>query len=109
MLPGLHAGLGDCLARLGREREAEAAFRAEIDTLPASREGRVGLATLLWSQGRDDEARAALEALASASARPAAEDYLAVARTYQVLGDAAAARRWAAVGHSRFPADPRFR
>ena len=109
VIPGLHAGLGDCLARLGREREAEAAFRVEIDALPASREGRVGLATLLWSQGRDAEARAVLEALASASARPAAEDYLAVARTYEVLGDSAAARRWAAVGRARIPADPRLR
>jgi arylsulfatase A-like enzyme/tetratricopeptide (TPR) repeat protein len=109
VVPGLQAGLGDCLARLGREAEAERAFRAEIEALPGSREGRVGLATLLWSQGRDAEARAALEGLVSGNGRAGAEDYFAVARTYQVLGDAPAARRWASLARARFPADPRFR
>ena len=110
VVPGLHAGLGDCLARLGRERRGRGGVPRR-DRRRCRRAARDASASrrCCRSQGRDDEARAALEALASASARPAAEDYFAVARTYQVLGDAAAARRWAAVGHSRFPADPRFR
>ncbi len=42
-------------AASGRPRRRSA---PRSTTLPASREGRVGLATLLWSQGRDAEARA---------------------------------------------------
>jgi arylsulfatase A-like enzyme/Tfp pilus assembly protein PilF len=105
----LHANMGDCLARMGREAEAETAFLAEIETLPQSREARVGLATLYRSQGRDGAARSVLGDLIAADPRPNADLYWTVVRTFAVLGDTEAARRWAAEGRARFPSDPRFR
>src|SRR5205814_9174452 len=49
----LHARMADCLARLGREKEAESEFQKEIAAIPWSRDGRAGLAMLYRSQGRD--------------------------------------------------------
>ena len=59
----LHAGLADCLARTGRAADAEREFQAELADIPWSPEGRVGLATLYRSQGRDAEARTVLAGL----------------------------------------------
>jgi arylsulfatase A-like enzyme/Tfp pilus assembly protein PilF len=105
----LHANLADCLARLGREQEAEREFLAELEAMPASEAGRVGLAMLYRSQGRDAEARRVLAGLVSALPRPTADAYWTVARTFSILGDGASARAWVASGRARFPADPRFR
>jgi choline-sulfatase len=109
VIPGLHAGMADCLARTGDEAAAEREFRAEIDEVPRSREGRVGLAMLYRAQGRDAEARRVLEGVVSANPHAGAEEYWTVVRTFQVLGDAEAAREWARRGRTRFPRDTRFR
>jgi len=106
---GLHARMADCLARLGRDADAEREFQAEIRAVPWSREGRVGLAMLYRSQGRDAEARTAVEGLVDAAPRPDPETYWTVIKTLSVLGDAAAAREWAARARARFPRDARFR
>lgn len=108
VVPGLHSGLADCLARSGREADAEKEFRAEIDTLPYSKAGRAGLAALYRSQARDAEARAVLEGVVTANPRAGADEYEMVVRTFTLLGDTAAARAWAARAHARFPADRRF-
>ena len=105
----LHAGMGDCLARLGRHAEAEGEFMAEIELFPWSREGRVGLATLYRSLGRDAEARAALGGLVAADRNANADTYWTVVHTFSVLGDVEAAREWAARARARYPADRRFR
>jgi choline-sulfatase len=105
----LHSNIGDCLARLGREAEAEREFRAEIEILPATREGRVGLAMLYRSQKRDDEARAVLAGLITAESPPSAETYWTVVHTLSVLGDVEGARQFAGRAQARFPSDPRFR
>jgi len=105
----LHARMADCLARLGREAEAEKEFLAEIQDVPWSREGRVGLAMLYRSQGRDAEARAMVEGLVAASPRPDGETYSTVVRTFTLLGDEAAARAWTARARAKFPGDARFR
>ena len=105
----LHASMADCLARLGREAEAEREFRAEIEAVPWSSEGRLGLAMLYRSQGRDAEARAALAGLVAAQPRPTAETYCTVVRAFSVLGDADAAREWASRARTKFPTDARFR
>src|SRR5258708_1511704 len=105
VVPGLHPGLADCLARAGREADAEKEFRAEIETLPHNTEGRVGLAALYRSQGRDGEARAVLEGVVTANPRAGAAEYGLVVRTFSLLGDSVAARAWAARAHDRFPAD----
>ena len=106
---GLHAGLADCLARLGREAEAEAEFRAEIAAIPHSREARVGLGILLRSQGRDAEARDVISGIVTANPRAGADEYAVVAHTLAGLGDIPAAREWAERGRSLYPADPRLR
>jgi choline-sulfatase len=105
----LHAGLADCLARSGATAEAEREFRAELAEVPSSTEGRVGLATLYRSQGRDAEARAVLGGLVAAQPQPTADAYWTVVHAFTVLGDTAGAREWAAKAHTAFPADPRFR
>ena len=105
----LHFQTGDCLARLGREKEAEREFLAELAVLPRSIEGRVALATLYRSQGRDAEARTVLTGLVAGDPSPTAEVYWAIVRTFTVLGDAEAARTSAAEARGRFPSDPRFR
>jgi choline-sulfatase len=109
VLPGLHAALADCLARLGQSAEAEAEFQAEIQAIPYSRSGRTGLAMLYRSQGRDAEARGVLEGVVSAHPRPGAEEYWTVVRVLAGLGDAAGAREWAARARGLFPDDRRFR
>jgi len=105
----LHARMADCLARLGREAEAEKEFLAEIKDVPWSREGRVGLAMLYRSQGRDAEARTMVEGLLAASPRPDGETYATIVRTFTLLGDDAAARAWTARARAKFPSDSRFR
>jgi arylsulfatase A-like enzyme/Tfp pilus assembly protein PilF len=105
----LHARVADCLARLGREADAEREFLAEIKDVPWSREGRVGLAMLYRSQGRDGEARKVVEGLVGAGPHPDPETYWTVVKTFSLLGDGAAAREWTARGRSKFPSDPRFR
>jgi Tfp pilus assembly protein PilF len=104
---GLHAQMGDCLARLGRDAEAEREFLAELAAIPQSEDARLGLAMLYRSQGRDAEARASLAALVAAAPRP--ETYLKVVQTASVLGDAEAARTFATEARARFPGDARFR
>ena len=56
----LHAGLADCLARSGREADAEREFKAELAVIPDSPEARRGLAALYRAQGRETEAKALL-------------------------------------------------
>jgi Tfp pilus assembly protein PilF len=109
VVPDIHSGTADCLARLGREAEAEREFLAEIALVPHSPEGRVGLATLYRSQGRDADSRRVLEGVVSAHPRPGPEEHWTVVRTARVLGDEEAARAWAARARSRYPRDKRFR
>jgi choline-sulfatase len=105
----LHAELADCLARSGRAADAEREFEAELADIPASPEARVGLATLYRSQGRDDDARRTLGGIVTAAPEPTADSYWTVIRSFNVLGDAQAAREWTSRAHDRFPSDLRFR
>ena len=105
----LHAGLADCLARTDRSAEAEKEFQAEIAAIPSSPEGRVGLATLYRSLGRDADARAVLDGLIANTPQPTADMYFIVVRAFSKLGDAAAARAWSEKAREKFPRDPRFR
>jgi arylsulfatase A-like enzyme/Tfp pilus assembly protein PilF len=106
VVKSLHAQMGDCLARLGRDAEAEAEFKAELQAIPQSEDARVGLAMLYRSQGRDAESRGALAALVATAPRP--ETYLKAVQTATVLGDVDAARALAAEARARFPGDVRF-
>jgi tetratricopeptide (TPR) repeat protein len=105
----LHAGLADCLARSGQTAEAEREFQAELVDVPWSPEGRMGLATLYRSQGRDADARTVLAGIVTTLPQPSADAYATVVRAFTVLGDAEAAREWKAKARAAFPNDARFR
>jgi len=76
---------GDCLARMGRSADAEAAFREEIRAFQANTRARVALAMLYARQGREADARGALGSLVADVATP--EAYFAAIHTYEILGD----------------------
>jgi choline-sulfatase len=92
---------GDCLARMGRFTEAEAAFRDEMRDFPSNPAPRTGLAMLYASQGREAEARQSLTGLVQDLGTP--EAYFAAARTYEILGDAVSARELQIQAKRLFP------
>ncbi len=92
---------GDVLARLGRENQAEEAFRAEMSNFPQNPRGWTGLALLYASQGKEGEARRVLELLTVKNPTP--ESYFEVIRTYEVLGDRRAAGELRAKARRLFP------
>ena len=108
VLAVLRAGLADCLARSGREADAEREFKAELDAIADSPEAHVGLATLYRSQRRDVEARTVLNGLVASTRNPTADTYWSVVRAFTVLGDASDAREWTVRGREKFPRDTRF-
>ena len=101
VIPGLYTSLGDALARLDDAANAETAFRAELKTNPSSAEARTGLGTLLWSVGRDAEARKIIGGIVEGNAQASASDYAKVIRTFEVLGDHASAQAWRARAASK--------
>ncbi|MEO8501122.1 MAG: sulfatase-like hydrolase/transferase [Vicinamibacteria bacterium] len=94
VVPKLHSGLGDALARLGQTGAAENEFKAELRLDPASVEGRTGLGTLLWSLGRDAEAREVIGGIVTRSPKAGAAEYAAVIRAFEILDDAASLAVW---------------
>jgi arylsulfatase A-like enzyme/predicted negative regulator of RcsB-dependent stress response len=95
-VPTLRSTRGDILARMGRNREAEAAFHDEITHFPDTTEAYTKLALLLASQHRFSEIEPALEAMVKASPKPAT--YLLAAREMKDLGNDAAARAFRSRG-----------
>jgi Flp pilus assembly protein TadD len=92
---------GDSLARLGREKEAEAAFLQEIRDFPANASPRAAMALLYASQGREADARKALSDLVADLHTP--EAYFAAIKTYGILGDPKAAAALTAEQRRLFP------
>ena len=74
---------GDALARLGRDAEAEAAFRAEIEGFPKNPAGWTGLALLYAGQGRFPDAREVLARMVRAA--PGPRSAAAAAATLRVI------------------------
>ena len=90
----LQALRGDALARLGREREAEAAFRAEIDAFPGNLDPWSRLAVLYASGGRPAEFQDLLEEMTRrVGSRPALET---AERLCRIVGDRRCAAHWGA-------------
>ena len=84
---------GDALAGLGRAKDAEAAFREEIRSFPASTPAYARLSALLARQGRGpSEIRPLLESMYAAS--PRRDIALLAARTAASIGDEEAAKGW---------------
>lgn len=100
-LVNLRSTQGDILARLGREREAEQAFRTEIGSFPENLDAWSRLALLYASQGRVGEFRELLEDMTRRV--PNARSFEAAARVADIVGDKAAARDWRRRKGERFP------
>jgi arylsulfatase A-like enzyme/lipopolysaccharide biosynthesis regulator YciM len=81
----LEALRGDAYARLGREPEAEAAFRAEVRNFPENVEAWSRLALLYASGGRTAEYRSVLEEMVRRAPAPGGVE--AAARVAGVVGD----------------------
>lgn len=91
-LINLQATRGDVVARLGREKEAEEAFRAEVRDFPENLDAWSRLALLYASAGRRDESERLLDEMVERI--PASRSFQAAARVSEILGDRASARRW---------------
>jgi arylsulfatase A-like enzyme/tetratricopeptide (TPR) repeat protein len=90
----LQASRADALARMGRLREAEVAYRAEVEAFPDNLTAWTNLAALVYAQGRRAEVEWLFEAMARANPHPQA--LMRAARTYSAFGEGAAAARWSA-------------
>ena len=91
---------GDLLARLGRNQEAEAAFRQEIALAPADARAYQSLILLLVSEGKGDEATPLVFQLIERA--PTRENYAAIVETMKAVGDAKGAQYWAAKSREKF-------
>jgi choline-sulfatase len=94
VIPKIHSSLADCLARLDQAAAAEHEFKLELKQDPTSIEGRTGLGTLFWSQGRDAEARETISGIVEKNGSAGHAEYAAVIRAFEVLGDAPSAAEW---------------
>lgn len=100
-IPNLQLYRGDLLARLGRNRDAEAAFRAEIAEYPTTPDAYGSLILLLSSEGRVDEAtRLVFELVEKAPFPPS---YVTVSETLKAIGDERGATYWAVQGLKKYP------
>ncbi len=98
---------GDALARLGRNAEAEEAFRREIAAFPRDPQPYKNLIVLYVTERRDDDATHLLYQLIEKS--PIPPSYVAISTTLKTIGDARGARYWVTEGLKKFPADPTLR
>jgi tetratricopeptide (TPR) repeat protein len=85
----LEAVRGDALARLGRFREAEEAYRRELAGFPGNLVAQASLAALLFAEHRRDDAVAVLQAMIAANPGPRARHVAAA--TLQAVGAGAGA------------------
>jgi arylsulfatase A-like enzyme/Flp pilus assembly protein TadD len=99
-LVNLQSTRGDVLARLGREKEAEQAFRAEVAEFPENFDAWSRLAFLYASQSRPEDFRRLL--LEMTEHVPNARSYETAAFLSDTVGDRAAARAWRARKAERF-------
>jgi arylsulfatase A-like enzyme/Tfp pilus assembly protein PilF len=106
-LRDLHFSLGDSLAHAGRDGEAEAALRRELEVFPENSRARASLALLYAAQGRQADAVRALREIIATT--PTAESYALAARTLQVVGDARGAEAVAEQGLRAFPSSADLR
>jgi choline-sulfatase len=102
-LPHLNFFRGDCLARLGRSEEAEAAFQAEIKNFPTDPQPYKNLILLYAVENRTDAATQLIFALEKAAPTP--PSYIAISETLKTIGDAKGAKFWASRGLTKYPAD----
>jgi tetratricopeptide (TPR) repeat protein len=105
--PGLSFTRGDVLARMGRNADAEKAFRKEIRDNPNDARAPSSLALLYASEGRPREAVETLQQLTTSNQSPGA--YAAAVRTLRVLGDSDDATSLLNAGLRLFPSSPELK
>lgn len=93
-IPTVESTYGDVLARLGRNAEAEQAFRREIAHFPRGVDAYTRLAVLLAAEHRFEEIEPTLDALVAANPTPKA--LVAAAETMERLGNGDAAKAYRA-------------
>jgi hypothetical protein len=99
---GFRSMRGDLLARLGKEKEAEQDFRAEVASYPENLDGWARLALLSASQGRPGEPGGVLSEMTSRV--PTSRSYDTAVRVCGILKDPACTRDWTRRRGERFPA-----
>lgn len=92
---------GDVLARLGRETEAEEAFRGEMRDFRENPRGWTGLAMLYASQGKPEKSQQVLRDLVEKVR--SVDSYFAAIGAYEVLGERRRARELRARARRLFP------
>jgi arylsulfatase A-like enzyme/Tfp pilus assembly protein PilF len=100
-LPHLNFFRGDCLARLGRSEEAEAAFLAEIKNFPTDPQPYKNLILVYTVEERFNAATQLIFALEKAAPTP--PSYVAIAETLKTIGDTKGAKFWASRGLAKYP------
>lgn len=100
----IHYYAGDTLARLGRNAEAEAQFRKEVQLFPQSTRGWSALAMLYRSLARDADAERAIAGMLQRSPTPDA--YGLAAQLWTMFGEAERAAAVRATARQRFGAQP---
>jgi len=91
-LVNLQSTRGDILARLGREKEAEEAFRAEIRDFPENLDAWSRLALVYASSGRRGEFQQLLSEMTRRL--PTSRSFETAVRVCEIVGDRACARKW---------------
>ena len=104
VVPDLQLVLGDALAQLGRDTDAEAAYRQELLTFPASVRAYASLATLYHASNRDEAMTQTLDELIEAV--PTAEGYATAARVWTAAGNRVRANALRTEARRRFRGDP---
>ena len=100
-LPDLRYTLGDTLAHLGLEADAEREFVRELEAFPGNGRARASLALLYHTQGRHGEATRVLDEMVSVSPTP--ESYQLAVRTLAIVGARDQATALLARGLRTFP------
>ena len=104
VLEGVQWYLGDTLARLNREADAEKAFREELHAFPRQIRAYSSLAMLYHAASRPDEVKETLDTLVVAVPTP--EGYDAAARLWVTVGDPTFAAALRTDARTRFRGDP---
>ncbi len=81
----LHFYLGDTLARLGRNADAEVQFKEELRLFPQDTQARASLAMLYWTSQRDRDAERAIADLLDTTPTP--EGYDLAVRLWTMFGE----------------------
>lgn len=103
-LPFLHSTRGIVLIRLGRDTEAEQAFKEELRLFPYEREAWRNLITFYVERGRAMDADETVRSLIRS--KPTPESYSIAADALTSAGRGDAAREIAREGLQRYPGDP---